>query len=576
MSGEPCVPGVVIIAGAGASHHLGYPVGRRFTAKVKKAIKAKAGPACGYWTRYLKGKHGVDFEVMLEHCSRLAGSHQLDTRKVDLEVCRGCDDLEGAEALAELIRGELVQAFSPRPSASKMDASPWPELLSKVGDLTGTAGNPTPTFLFTTNYDTAFTWLEHHLYDKGVQVLGGFKPTEGRQTWHRENLDESINAAAQQGGRRPVVHMPLHGSVTWEKVGDRVIDHVDIHGRPLLQTARKALIWPAVNKLPFGDPFWAHHEQLVVGLREAPLILFIGYGFWDDAIMALIKLALRHPKEERKIVVWDRGCDALQRAYKRGCLQEDAVEPIETDFTAAGVPKALQALGMRAPAVPTIAAPRPAPSPPVDGVTRPSSSGPPPTLVVLPPNQAVRHEQEATQLALGVKQHLSGPSASPTDLGKWEQTGGRWEVQGATAVSPRGGQRKALTSPEEHTSFAMQATVTGTPPPNWFGIATFWQDANSFLLFMVQGTRIMIKPNAIHEPENVQPPKRHVDMSQAMNFYFLQDGDTFRFAVIQPGPAGVAAYYRTDHLASRSGRVALMVRDGDYSAKFTNICLVPI
>ena len=94
-------------------------------------------------------------------------------------------------------------------------------------------------------------------------------------------------------------------------------------------------------------------------------------------------------------------------------------------------------------------------------------------------------------------------------------------------------------------------------------------------MFQAQGARLKVKWNASHEREYVPPPDRRLDMHAPVNFYCVYDTDGLRFAAVQP-PAGVVAYYETTELTGRSGRLGLVVRDQNFQAKFSNVCVVPL
>ena len=167
---------LVIFAGAGASAHLGFPVGSELTQRVERTAAQDGGPATAFWERYLKGTTVPDpfsgqrrpgFEDMLEECTCLSESLWAASPQSRTGKCASCGELAGARQLAELIRRELVKAFAdPEPSALR--ESPWISLLDQVfAGLEGGGRAASPVPLFTTNYDTAFASLQD---GRGIQV----------------------------------------------------------------------------------------------------------------------------------------------------------------------------------------------------------------------------------------------------------------------------------------------------------------------------------------------------------------------------------------------------------------------
>jgi hypothetical protein len=320
-------------------------------------------------------------------------------------------------------------------------------------------------------------------------------------------------------------------------------------------------------------------------------VVFIGYGFRDEAIMALVRLALRSRDEPLPTVIVDEREDAVDRAThsRFGCVSAGAhMAHVTSAFVKGAIPEVLAAMVFGSGLPKRQAVARHAESTggsealtsgdatgasAPDGDRTPSSApGPMPA----PPASAVSDDlqRHATDLQMDIKRHLSTCNVCRTDLGTWQHLrGGEWSAGLAEATSPGSGDRKFLVSPQEYATFFVQATLQDlSGGGNWYGMGVFYRGPEPFLGFQVQRPTIRVKWRFVHKPDYVPPPGKAVAAGKPLNFYLVYDGAVLRFAAVQPG-VGLLSYYETAELPGRSGRIALVVREKQYTARFSNVCV---
>ncbi|HJN15156.1 MAG TPA: hypothetical protein QGH10_06695 [Armatimonadota bacterium] len=328
---------------------MDYPVGIDLTNEIINAIQQEDGVAREFYEQCLV-TDDPNFEVMLQQCDALSASDwgkSITDEYGDEVTSESPPDhsaVIGASELGTTIRRKVIEAFSAMPGDTALDGSPWLQLIPALSECTPGA----PPRLFTTNYDIGLTCLESRLGGHDVELLTGFRRDGTLTVWDRAFLSDAL---AGKGGRTeaPVAaYMPLHGLVSWDENASRqTVEHFDINGIPLLDAKGKTVIWPAIDKLPFKDPFWCHHEHLVGSLQQARALLIIGYGFRDTAIMSLIRLALRSRAEPPTVVVWDCSREAFdERATdpKTGCFEVGEAEFLEAAFQTEKITEAYSAL----------------------------------------------------------------------------------------------------------------------------------------------------------------------------------------------------------------------------------------
>jgi len=331
---------VVIFAGAGASAHLGYPVGAQFLTTLRQEFGPKgprSGNGVGALFALADARGDENFEYVYERARNL-------TELVDLkqpELMHRLSDLgnepktrsvwdwvhaswpefqESALGLWGELQGALVDKFTKNTSGVR---SCWPHFLAEVAP---SARGILP--VFTTNYDLA---LEDHLYPPrraGLDPCFGLGELDlrGMRSVDPELYDEFTPTQGTHG----LAVLRLHGCAAWrgteggpsgtpEFPGSVVFDR---SGNAELQPEQALVVWPSPRKLPFGEPYWHSHQYLLDCLVNCRVAVFIGYGFADTALMGMVSYVARRNSELRILI----------------CDTDDQKQPVRDRAVAAGLP----------------------------------------------------------------------------------------------------------------------------------------------------------------------------------------------------------------------------------------------
>jgi len=134
------------------------------------------------------------------------------------------------------------------------------------------------TIMFTTNYDTA---IEQYCRYEDIRLLDGFQKMGPSLVWnpaeYHQELDPDIKA---------IMLFKLHGSLTWRKIGNEIIEFgMSASSMP----GDTALIYPTETKeYPYEEPFKTAYKFLDRFLKTAEVAIVIGYSFRDRGITYII------------------------------------------------------------------------------------------------------------------------------------------------------------------------------------------------------------------------------------------------------------------------------------------------
>lgn len=155
--------------------------------------------------------------------------------------------------------------------------------------------------LFTTNYDTLF---EQASNKAGVVVIDGFSFTQPREFSGRYfDFDivnrEKTRLKQEDSFIKKVFHLlKLHGSLNWEKNGNRIIQK-DEPEKPLI-------IYPASEKYEssYEQPYFEMMSRFQQALRnDNVLLIVIGFGFQDKHIQNVIIEAVEQNPSFQLVIV---------------------------------------------------------------------------------------------------------------------------------------------------------------------------------------------------------------------------------------------------------------------------------
>lgn len=156
--------------------------------------------------------------------------------------------------------------------------------------------------LFTTNYDTLF---EQAAQEGGYAVIDGFSFTSPR-TFSGRYFDydivqrERTRLKDEESFVSKVFHLyKMHGSLTWEKTNQGMIQQVNSTESPLI-------VYPASDKYEssYEQPYFEMMSRFQQALRrENTLLIVIGFGFRDKHIQNVILEAVNQNPSFQLVVV---------------------------------------------------------------------------------------------------------------------------------------------------------------------------------------------------------------------------------------------------------------------------------
>jgi hypothetical protein len=152
--------------------------------------------------------------------------------------------------------------------------------------------------VFTTNYDLALEAFATRVAGDDYDMIDGFKRVfDTNPTWDSsEYHDFSLRTPLT------LVLFKLHGSVFWQRSGEQIV----FNRQPTLEKIEDVLLYPMQTKTIVEDPFLTCYNYFEECLRNAKLMIAIGYSFGDDYLNQVIaRCQLANPDLE--IMVFNPG-----------------------------------------------------------------------------------------------------------------------------------------------------------------------------------------------------------------------------------------------------------------------------
>jgi hypothetical protein len=171
------------------------------------------------------------------------------------------------------------------------------ELLRKESEATAIP-------VFTTNYDLALEKFKDQVkkpYDYYGMIDGFQLRHAGNRLWDPNEYHRFDLSAL---GTKPVtlILFKLHGSVFWQKNEEKIV----FNDQPTSEEIEYVLLYPTQTKTIVEDPFLTCYNYFEECLRNAKLMIAIGYSFGDDYLNQVIaRCQLANP--ELKIMVFNPG-----------------------------------------------------------------------------------------------------------------------------------------------------------------------------------------------------------------------------------------------------------------------------
>lgn len=210
------------------------------------------------------------------------------------------------------------------------DDSPHKLFLDKI---TARKSSDSRIQLFTTNYDTLF---EQAAQTGGFVIIDGFSFTEPREFSGRYFDYDIVNRERTRLKQEDsfvsrVFHLyKLHGSLNWEKTGEKIIQTANPE-QPLI-------IYPASNKYEssYEQPYFEMMSRFQQALRkENILLIVIGFGFKDKHIQNVILEAVNQNPSFQLVIINYSGTEdgTIDREGLKDFFEDDEHKIIKRNVT---------------------------------------------------------------------------------------------------------------------------------------------------------------------------------------------------------------------------------------------------
>jgi len=186
--------------------------------------------------------------------------------------------------------------------------------------------------LFTTNYDTLF---EQAANNAGFTIVDGFSYTQPRVFSGRYFDYDFVNRERsrlknEESFVPKVFHLyKLHGSLTWEKENNRIVQKSEAPKDPLI-------IYPASDKYEssYEQPYFEMMSRFQQALRkENVLLIIIGFGFKDKHIQSAILEAVEQNSSFQLVIVDYNGNGTIDQKNLKDFFNGDTPVTVKRNVT---------------------------------------------------------------------------------------------------------------------------------------------------------------------------------------------------------------------------------------------------
>lgn len=308
---------VLVVAGAGASKHLGYPTSEELSDRIWDAVANALGLKAGGQRE--GAPSGTEGPAMLpeEQPNSLASARDDFELLWDiLDHAAGRERQWAARAKA-VFMDTLLEAFSKRPAPDSLRAGPWGRLFAQRPQRR----DGCKVAVFTTNYDPVFDALADALGDDGPFRLWLPYRLMVSEPAHRVVEPQPVRSGETLFGPShadaDVPVFPLHGSVFWREEGEGDVRRE--HQVPKPQEA--GLVWPGRGKVLLREPYSRFYARLWEAARSADRIVIIGHSLGDPALAYALSAApiaghRRGQGKQPELLVVDRDAKVARRATR--------------------------------------------------------------------------------------------------------------------------------------------------------------------------------------------------------------------------------------------------------------------
>ncbi len=314
---------LIVLTGAGASLHFGYPLMNSILVNQLKLHIGKDNEDYGriidaicesLRVKAKKGKY-KNLELIYDALETFNQADWLkDFRfRDDLPPAlteKGKRIFERVEKLKERVREFIFAKYGPLREGTQKTylLAAYDELFDVLFKKVGKAGIIP---VFSTNYDWS---IEQYCDEDEKYILNtGFSSDHLRRKWSKAQYEDI------RSDKATIVLFKLHGSTHWVKEKEKIISYPPSPSQSGHEPQNPVMLYPARGKLTVEDPFFTAHNYLKQCLKSGPTCIVIGYSFSDIGIITQVKSAMEEGAKPRFIIVdpkWHSIIGHTESAYK--------------------------------------------------------------------------------------------------------------------------------------------------------------------------------------------------------------------------------------------------------------------
>lgn len=286
---------IVLFLGAGASAPFGYPTTEQFLENIKKRLK---GNEALLLADLMKVEGVSDIEHVLQMLDTLplvdnnflkfikAFPHSINIAKASRKIS---DSINLGLSLREKIYDEIFNEYELNPKTRKDACGAYADFFAY---LLQQFQEPNQGFIvFTTNYDRV---IEDFCAQSDFRLIDGFmhEPRARVYRWEPKQFEEI-------GDLSTIKLFKLHGSLSWRRKHNGGIVEIQSEQKSSGRGVYKEniLIYPASKEKPDIEPFITLYDYFEKHLKEADVLISIGFSFRDEYLNEILNRSLGSKKK---------------------------------------------------------------------------------------------------------------------------------------------------------------------------------------------------------------------------------------------------------------------------------------
>jgi len=279
-------PKVALFLGAGASAPFGYPTTKQFLDNIQKKLKGNEAFLLADLMK-VKGVSDIEHVLQILDALPLLDKNFLKVYKTfpnSINIARTSRKLDDfinlGLSLREKVYDEIFNEYELNPKTRKDACGAYNSVFTF---LLGPRQEPNQSFIvFTSNYDRV---IEDFCANSEYKLVNGFRhePRARAYKWAPKLFEEA-------GDRNTIKLFKLHGSLNWLRKhnGDIVEIQSEQRIRGRKQYKENVLVYPASKEKPDIEPFITLYDYFEKHLREADVLVSIGFSYRDEYLNEIL------------------------------------------------------------------------------------------------------------------------------------------------------------------------------------------------------------------------------------------------------------------------------------------------